>query len=243
MRRATRARDGSGVHATAAAYAQILVHRLLGRSLIFRSAVFVGGAIFVRSTILGLFLLDHLHRRDDAIVLVELHDAHAMDVAALRPDRGHRNAEDHALLADEEQLVFFEYDRHAGDFSVTLGLDVDHAVAAAVFRRIRGHRRLLAVAAFRDVENLPAGVVADDFDFRRFICIRFDFDFRLDVVFDDCAGGEHVHLDAVIVLPQRGGAYAGGAASHWTHVAFVEADHATAGGKHVHLDDVIVLSQ
>src|SRR5205823_1937350 len=51
----------------------------------------------------------------------------------------------------------------------------------------------------------------------------------LGVVLDDRTGGEHVHLDDVIVLAQPHHPNTGGAPPHWANLFLVEADYAAAG--------------
>src|SRR5262249_51723851 len=124
---------------------------------------------------------------------------------------------------DQQDLIFLGHHGHAGDLAVALaGLDVDHADAAAVLRRILRHRRALAVALFRDREDVDAAAVVRDLV--GFVALGLAV-----VLFDDRASRKDIHLHDVVVIAQRHGADAGGATAHGADLVFVEADHAAAG--------------
>src|SRR5438067_43142 len=95
--------------------------------------------------------------RADLVVGVEVDDAHAHRVAALRRDVVRVDADDLALGRDHENVVTASNLQHADHGAVaTAGLDVDDALARAALQAVLVERRALAVAALGDREDLRA---------------------------------------------------------------------------------------
>src|SRR5256886_8053038 len=150
----------------------------------------------------GAFGLD-AGDRADLVVGVEIDDAHAHRVAALRGHVTRVEADDLALGRDHEDVVALADLEHAHDGAVAAaGLDVDDALARAALQPVLVERRALAVAPLRDRQDLSA--------------------LLHDVGGDDLVA--LVHLDAT---------HARGAATHRAYLVLGEADgHAELGGDH-----------
>src|SRR3989475_5434104 len=150
----------------------------------------------------GAFGLDASDRAD-LVVGVEVDDAYAHRVAALRRNVVRVDADDLALGGDHEDVVAATHLQHPDHGAVaTTGLDVDDALAGPALQAVLVERRALAVAALGDRQDLGA--------------------LLHDVARDDLVA--LVHLDAT---------HAGGAAPHRPHLVFGEADgHAQLGGDH-----------
>src|SRR6185369_13145994 len=141
--------------------------------------------------------------RADAIVGVEIDDAHAHRVAALRGDLVGVNADDLALGGDEQDVVPTPDLQHADHGAVAARrLNVDDPLAGSALQAVLLERRPLAEAALRDRKDLRA-------------------------LLDD-VGSDHL-----VVVLDLDPAHAGGAAAHRADFLFREADrHAELRGDH-----------
>src|SRR5207302_1423010 len=84
----------------------------------------------------------------DAVIRLEVDDAHAPRVAALGGDVGRGEPDDLALRGDDENVVRLPHLEHPDDVAVAAtGLDVDDALARAALQPVLLERRPLAVAA------------------------------------------------------------------------------------------------
>src|SRR5207245_9363203 len=133
---------------------------------------------------------------------VEIDDAHAHRVAALRGHVTRVEADDLALGRDHEDVVALADLKHAHDGAVAAaGLDVDDALARAALQPVFVERRALAVAPLRDRPDLSA-------------------------LLHDVGG------DALVALVHLGATHARGAATHRAYLVLGEADgHAELGGE------------
>src|SRR5262245_17926004 len=150
----------------------------------------------------GAFGLDASDRAD-LVVGVEVDDAHAHRVAALRRDVVRVDADDLALGGDDQHVVTRPDLEHAHHGAVaTAGLDVDDALAGAALQPVFVERRALAVAAPGDRQDLRALL-------------------------------HDVPRDHRVILLDFDAADAGGATTHRSHLVLGEADgHAELGGDH-----------
>src|SRR5215470_19008230 len=102
----------------------------------------------------GAFGLDASDRAD-FVVGVEVDDAHAHRVAALRRHIVRVDADDLALGGDDEHVIAGAHLQHADDHAVAAaGLDVDDALAGAALQPVFVEWRALAVPALRDRQDL-----------------------------------------------------------------------------------------
>src|SRR5256886_4738353 len=166
-----------------------------------------------------VFLHDpgHVHQQ---IARGQVHDLHALGVAAGDANPLDRHPDHDALLGDHHQLVvgehLFERDDVAG---LVRALQGDDTASAAVLHAVLVELGALAHPLFRDGEQ------------RRL-------------------ASHHDHVDHVVLLVELDPFHAGRRAPHVAHVLLVEADaHAVTGGEHdvvaavgdLHVDQLVAL--
>src|SRR5262245_20106052 len=204
-------------------------------------------------------LLRHLSQRRDLVPLVEVHDAHALGVAADLADLVRVGAVDHPLRGDEHDVVAVADADDADHRAVALGrADVaqplaapallavahprsDHALLARrlVGRLLRRLGRLLGLRLGRlgrqvGAERRPLAVAV--LAHRQQVTLRVG----------------HDHADDVVAVGQVDALDAPAGAAHRPGVGLVEADgHALAGAEHYlvarlrqrHVDEAVALLQ
>src|SRR5690606_24908144 len=103
----------------------------------------------------------HDHAGDDAVAFLQAHQAHPLAAAADEADLGDRDADDHALLGDEDDVVALPDDADHHHVSVPLeAADVDDPEAAPALDRVLRDAAAQAVAVGADAEQHRA-VVGD----------------------------------------------------------------------------------
>src|SRR5262249_49656792 len=148
---------------------------------------------------LGLDARDRAH----LVVGVEVDDAHAHGIAALRGHLIGVDTDDLALGGDEQDIVTAAHLQHADHGAVAPGrLDVDAALAGAALQPVLLERCALAEAALGHRQDLAALL-------------------------------HHVGGDDRVALLDVDAAHAAGAAAHGAHFLLREPDgHALLGGDH-----------
>src|ERR1039458_5375831 len=157
------------------------------------------------------------HRRRHPIPRLNVYQPYALRRPPRLADELRLDADNLAVLADQHHLRLLTHLRDADDFAVACrGLDVDHALIAAIGKAILVGGSALAVSVFGDGKNERALFRDQVRDFGSDIALfRYCFRLRLE------RGG---HADDVIFLGQVHAAHAGGVASHGADVVFVEAN-------------------